>query len=122
MQNQLNVIESQSRRLGLEVNLNKTKIVVFRKGGFLSKNELWHFGNTRLPVVNSYKYLGMEFSTKLSFVNSTEPFIVTAKKACCEILRSLNNLNCYNLDVFLRLFDSKVCPILSYASELWGYG
>ena len=37
-----------------------------------------------------------------------------------EILTSLRNINCYDLNVFLRLFDAKVKPILLYGSELWG--
>ena len=43
-----------------------------------------------------------------------------AKQSCYEITKSLNNLNCYNLNVFMKLFDSKVQPALSYACELWG--
>ena len=34
LQNQLNILHSQSVRLGLEVNLDKTKIIVFRKDGY----------------------------------------------------------------------------------------
>ena len=39
LQNKLNLIKMQSERLGLEVNLDKTQIVVFRKDGHLSKYE-----------------------------------------------------------------------------------
>ena len=39
LQNKLNVLYSQSRRLGLHVNKDKSKIVIFRKGGYLSKHE-----------------------------------------------------------------------------------
>ena len=42
LQNKLNLIKMQPQRLGLEVNLDKTQIVVFRKGGHLSKYEHWH--------------------------------------------------------------------------------
>ena len=39
LQNKLNIIHEQSKRLGLTVNINKTKIMVFRKGGHLSRHE-----------------------------------------------------------------------------------
>ena len=120
LQNQLNVLNAQSIRLGLEVNLNKTKIIVFRKGGHLSKHETWHLGGSPIEVVNSYCYLGIYFTTRMSFTSSTSPFVAKAKKACNDILRSLNILKCYNLSVFLKLFDAKVQPILSYGCELWG--
>ena len=35
-QNELNLIKMQSERLRLEVNLDKTQIFVFKKGGHLS--------------------------------------------------------------------------------------
>ena len=120
LQNQLNILEFQSNRLGLEINNDKTQIVIFRKGGFVSKSEKWFYGNKELKIVNSYRYLGVEFSTKLSFKNAVRPFISKAKKACYDISSSLNNVDCYSLDVFSKLFDSKVLPILSYACELWG--
>lgn len=120
LQNQLNVLNAQGTRLGLEVNLNKTKIIVFRKGGHLSKHETWHLGGSPIEVVNSYSYLGIYFTTRMSFTSSTTPFVAKAKKVCNDILRSLNLLKCYNLSVFLKLFDAKVQPILSYGCELWG--
>ena len=120
LQNRLNLKKMISERLGLEVNLDKTQIVVFRKGGHLSKYEHWHYGTNNLNVVNSYKYLGIDFPTKLSFVNCTTSFIMKAKKSCIELLKSLDTINCCTLDIFLKLFDSKVLPMLSYGCELWG--
>ena len=35
LQNLLNVLQEATQRLGLTVNLDKSKVVVFRKGGFL---------------------------------------------------------------------------------------
>ena len=120
LQNQLNVLSEQSDRLGLEVNLEKTQIIVFRKGGFLSQHEKWTYHGEKLEVVNSYKYLGADFSTRMSFATITQAFVSKAKKACYEILTSLRSIHCYDLNVFLKLFDAKVKPILLYGSELWG--
>ena len=120
LQNQLDILNTQSQRLGLVINDSKTKIIVFRKGGFLAKSEKWHFGDRELSVVNVYKYLGLDFTTRLSFNNATSSFIAKAKQSCYEITKSLNYLNCYNMNVFMKLFDSKVQPVLSYACELWG--
>ena len=120
LQHQINILQVQTQRLGLQINKKKTQIVVFRKGGRLARKEQWFYGNTELKVVNTYKYLGLDFTTKLSFNNATRTFITKAKQSCYEINKSLNNLNCYSLDIFSKLFDSKVQPVLAYASELWG--
>ena len=120
LQNQINILENQSRRLGLTINENKTQIVIFRKGGYIAKSERWYYGNTALKIVNSYRYLGINFTTKLSFYNATRPFVSKAKQICFEISKALYNIDCYSLDVFSKLFDSKVVPMLTYACELWG--
>ena len=120
LQSKLNVLYDQCLRLGLSVNMEKTKIIVFRKGGFLGRHESWHYGENPIEVVNSYRYLGVEFTTRMSFTNSTNTLIPKAKQVCYELQKSLNIINCYDLHIFLKLFDSKVQPIISYASEVWG--
>ena len=48
------------------------------------------------------------------------PLIAKAKKSVNEILHAFKNLSCSNLNLFTKLFDSKVYPTLSYSCELWG--
>ena len=120
LQNKLNVLESQSIRLGLTVNLDKTKIMVFRKGGRLSKFEKWFYGQNPIEIVNKYVYLGFVFTTTMSIKSSLSSFIMKAKLSINTILSSLNSIDCHEMNIFFKLFDSKVLPILSYSSEFWG--
>ena len=57
LQTQLNNLFSAASRLQLKVNMNKSNIVVFRKGGYLGARERWVYGDCMMKVVNSYKYL-----------------------------------------------------------------
>ena len=41
LQNQINSLEKASKSLGLTVNLDKTKVMVFRKGGHIAAGEKW---------------------------------------------------------------------------------
>ena len=68
LQNQLNVLGTEAQRLHLTINLNKSKIIVFRKGGFLSAKEQWKIGKDKLEVVNSYKYLGLTFPQDIALL------------------------------------------------------
>ena len=120
LQQKLNILEEQSTRLGVKVNLEKTKIIVFRKGGFLSKFEKWFYGGHPVEVVNKYVYLGFEFTTKMSITSSLSSFIIKAKHALNALFRSLSTIECHENKIFFKLFDSKVLPILSYSSEFWG--
>ena len=65
LQNQLNVLCEVANRLGLLVNLEKTKIVVFRNGGYLSRAERWCYGSELVSVASAYKYRGLKFTTKV---------------------------------------------------------
>ena len=58
-QRQIDVLKHFADNFSMTVNTSKTKIVVFRKGGFLAANEVWRYGDKEVEVVNSYKYLGL---------------------------------------------------------------
>ena len=74
LQNQINGLEKASSSLGLIVNLEKTKVVVFRKDGHIAATEKWFYNYTEIEIVNSYKYLGYMLTTNyfpMSLVVST---------------------------------------------------
>ena len=50
--------------MGMEINEDKTKMVVFRKDGHLGKNEKWYYNGNPVNKVNGYTYLGFTFTTK----------------------------------------------------------
>jgi hypothetical protein len=100
--------------------LSKSDIVVFRKGGYLGERERWTFDGNTMPVVNVYKYLGICFSTRLSFVAACRDIASKAKKALFCIMQRLRMYNNYSFDVFMKLFDAQVQPIMCYGAEIWG--
>jgi hypothetical protein len=120
LQNQLNNLYKIVGKFGLTVNLDKTKIIVFRNGGHLSKYEHWYYGKQKIEVVNSYKYLGLDFTTRLSLNIATENVIAKAKKCVIEISRMMWRLGCSSPNIFFKLFDARVVPMLLYAAEIWG--
>ena len=98
-------------------------MMIFLKGGHLSVKEQWVFGNQRLEVVNSYKYLGFIFSTKLSFdVATNGEHLTSARRGTVEIIKTLRKLGCSSTSLFFKLFefDAQIVPSLLYGSELWG--
>ena len=119
LQNQLNVLARASAKIGLKVNLDKTKVMVLRKGGHLATHEKWFIDGQRLEVVNSYVYLGYTLTTKLSVSTALEPIMVKAKKKVMDILRALWKIKGTDISIFIRLFDHQVQPALTYAAEVW---
>ena len=120
LQKQLDILYNSCQKLDLNVNLDKSNIIVFRNGGYLALREQWTFGNFPLSVVNSYKYLGVFLSTRLSFTRSMEDLATRAKKGVVVILKTLWSLGDHSPEIFFKLFDCQIVPILTYGSEIWG--
>jgi hypothetical protein len=120
LQRQLNSLQRASVSLGLKVNMEKSNIVVFRNGGYLGAGERWTFQGVIMPIVNAYKYLGIYFSTRLSFVASCKDVSSKAKRVLYTIIQRLRYYNNNSFDVFIRLFDAQVQPIMQYGAEIWG--
>ena len=75
------------RMWSLIVNLCKTKIVFFRRGGKLKRSEKWYYNGKKINVVNSYKYSGIIFSTKLKWTLAKETLAAQARKVIGLIFR-----------------------------------
>ena len=55
LQNKINSLEKASSSLGFIVNLEKTKVMVLRKGSHIAATEQWFYNRTEIEIVNSYK-------------------------------------------------------------------
>jgi len=91
---------SVSVSVSLTVYMGKTKVMVFRRGGFLGKEERWSLDDSILEVMNSYKYLGFVFTTKLSTTTAMDKLTVKAKKKVIRLQKRLCNLHTTNPRVF----------------------
>ena len=90
LQNQLNQLSRMCEERFLKINIEKTKVMVFRKGGHLGKKEVWYLGSQKLDVVNSYTYLGYTFTTMLSTNQSVNYLAMKGRKATLACVRALS--------------------------------
>jgi len=120
LQNQLNVVKTCCNKIKLDVNIDKTKVMVFRKGGFLGKHEKWFYDGKCLEVVNNYCYLGFRFTTMISAKNGTQHLVTKGKKAVVQLNRVFRKYKEMTVNTFFNIFDKKIQPILLYAAEVWG--
>eukprot|EP00745_Piridium_sociabile_P032434 TRINITY_DN5471_c0_g1_i2.p1 TRINITY_DN5471_c0_g1~~TRINITY_DN5471_c0_g1_i2.p1 ORF type:complete len:1139 (-),score=92.24 TRINITY_DN5471_c0_g1_i2:303-3719(-) len=121
LQNQLNCLKTCSESMALNLNKNKTKVMVFRKGGYLAKHEEWFYDGTKLEVVNNYCYLGYNFTTKLSLKKGTDHLVTKGKKAVMLLNRTFSKYKEMTDKTYFIIFDAKIKSILLYSSEIWGY-
>ena len=117
LQTQLNSLYRAAMQLQLKVNMDKSNIVVFRKGGYLAAREIWYYGNEKMSVVNVYRYLGIYFSTRISFSFACHDLVSRAKKALLNVMCKLYRINNNSLSVFFKPFDAQIQPFVQYGAE-----
>ncbi len=103
------------------MNLEKSYIVVFRNGGYLKGTEKWIYNGEHLKSVSYCKYLGIIFSSRLVWTKACETLSIQAKKASFPVIEILRKFPSITLTTALKIFDTKIAPILLYGSEIWGY-
>ena len=81
LQTALDNLNQYCKKWGISVNIPKTKIVVFRKGGRLCANDKWQFNGTFLEVVSVFKYLGVWMGTTGSFSKCVAELTNSARRA-----------------------------------------
>ena len=120
LQNNINNLESYCQKWNLTVNVEKTKIVVFRKGGILGHNDRWFFAGQEIEIVNTFAYLGVVFSSGGSFMQNTKTLSGKALRAMHQLWQLIKEVET-PLNISFKLFDSLVASVLNYGSEVWGY-
>ena len=73
-----------------------------------------------ISVVNTYKYLGICLSTRLTFSRALKDMAACAKIGVVNILKLLWSLREKSALIFFKLFDVQIQPILNYGAEAWG--
>ena len=121
LQEGLNLLSNYCTRWKLILNTDKTKVMVFRKGGILPRNLKFYYDETELEIVSSFSYLGIIFSTGGSFSNAQKTLAGQAQKAVFKLNSYLYNFDTLTTRHILELFDKLVSPILNYGAEVWGF-
>ena len=121
LQRLIHHIEDFCKLVGMDINLEKTKIMVFRNGGPLKASEKWYFDGKAIDVVSFYKYLGIYFTPKLIWSRTHEFQVMQSKKAASRIFKYQKSFGYFNPQDIFKLFDTIVKPILCYGAEIWGF-
>lgn len=104
----------------LTVNLQKTKIVIFRRGGRLRPHDYqFKYGNNNIEVAPRYVYLGIPFSASSLFYDTAKTSMQRAKAAIANVMSTLANSECVSWEARLKLYDSIILNSLLYASPVW---
>lgn len=117
LQKSLNILNNFCISWKLDINKQKSKIMVFNSNGKSFTNQ-FKIENETLETVKSYCYLGIVFNYTGNLNLCKSMLKEKGRKAWFKIKKtfSLDNSCC----VLEKLFDTLVVPILLYGSEVWG--
>jgi hypothetical protein len=115
----LNKLSDYCTKWSITVNIDKTKIVVFKKGNHPTDYN-WYFDNCVLEVVTGFTYLGVLLSANGSFVQTQRTLAEQAKRAVFALKSILSKKSC-DVKTKMYLFDTMITPILTYGAEVWGF-
>lgn len=102
------------------MNLDKSKVMVFRNGGQLRNNEKWYYKGEPLEVVPFYKYVGLITTSRMNWMLAQKTLATQAAKSMFVIKKAHTASGGLMPNVLFRLFDKLILPILLYGSEIWG--
>lgn len=121
LQRMINRLEKYCLLWKLIINLEKSKIMVFRNGGKLARNERWRFAGEEIEVVKSYKYLGVQLSNNFSFHKHLESKLAAAKGAVNSCWGEVNANRLIPFSYKYKIYKSVSQSIALYGAQVWGF-
>ena len=89
----------------LEINIKKTKVIIFRKGGRGHKTNLtFKYKEAPIDFAKEYVYLGITFTQSGSYNKTAKNSISKGYKATQPTLNILNRLKITNIETCKKLF------------------
>ena len=121
LQRLISIVHSWCRKWQLIVNIDKTRIIHFRKSSTLCTPFDFKYGTNQLTVVPSYKYLGCVFNETLDFTLTCQMLSESAGRALGAVISKMVHNPYLYASTFKKLYDTHVIPIIDYCSGVWGF-
>jgi hypothetical protein len=121
LQKGLDILYEFCNKWKLKVNEDKTKVIIFRKGGFLPRDLVFSYNGKPLEIVNRFCYLGVVFTSGGSFSEAQKTLASQAQKAAFKLKGYLFKFIDISTHHLLELFDKLISPIINYSGEIWGF-
>ena len=100
LQRQIDTVQEYCQTWKLEINIKKTKTMVFNRGNKIIKAD-FNVDGTKIENVKTFRYLGFTISAIFALKNKVKLSRLPVKLA-------------------IKIFKSQIVPILLYGSEMWG--
>ena len=117
LQHTLNGLSVYCKDRNLNVNDNKSKVMVFKS---IKTQNLFMYSNLSIDEVDGFKYLGMTFNRRAYLRHSQRILIQHALKERQPLNVTVSKHKYMPVRDIFDLFDTLVMPIVIFDSEIWG--
>ena len=121
LQKMIDALYIYNSRWSLKLNLDKSKVMVFRKSNRLPANLRWYYDSNIIELVNEYKYLGIILSFNLSFTKHLQSKLASAKLAINANWLSYIFNPKITISNKLKIFNAAAKSIMFYGCQIWGF-
>lgn len=122
LQQQLGMLHTWAElHAGMEVNVGKTEVVVFRKASQpRDPTWQWQYGGSSLQVSEEFRYLGIIFHETKGVSAAIDSLATAARRAMWAMISRFRVARITDISMKLSMFSALVLPILEYCGEVWG--
>ena len=114
----INVVDTFCRQWHMDINIKKSEVMVVPGGRKPPPLAKFTCRETELKVVSQYKYLGIQFTSKLDWNAHFEYALEKAERRTRSMSKLLTNSRISSRAKFL-VWKAYVRPLLDYGSEVW---
>ena len=123
LQNQLNKLNEYCKHWGVDINMDKTKLLIFNgpksvTNKFSAQIETININDIKLKRVDSYCYLGIEITSTGSFKVALKDLKIKAMRALISMKRTIDK-TAISFKACCTIFDALIKPVILYASPIW---
>ena len=117
----LNILDSWCKKWKMIVNPEKSKVIQFRTTSVPQSNFEFHCCELNIHYISSYKYFGLWLNEHLNMNKTVKELTKSVSRALSALYTKSLRAGGRTLNVFEKLYESLVEPVLFYASGIWGY-
>lgn len=117
----LNALYEWCGRNDMSVNTAKSNVIHFRPNSVSRTDVVFSFGNDAVNVIDRYTYLGVVLSEHLDYNIMAKCVAQSASRALGLLIAKCKNIGGVPYNVFTKLYDSVVWPVISYSAPIWGF-
>ena len=120
LQKMIDHVNIWCKRWRLRLNLEKTKIVHYRHTSQPRTEHVFKYGHENIGLCDKYKYLGLYLNEFLDYGVTVRHLSTSANRALGALHTKVKLIGGMAYDIYSKLYNSLVTPVLNYGSALWG--